>query len=221
VELSEFKNFILDFVQEIPLRRWLEELHSWDVIFTPEVSLLIIAGVVVLLAALSFLPHPRRKSAKAQVHLIPSGPRDARVIKILDGDSVIVSKWGFFQQTIRLGAIDCPESGQLWGDTAKYGLIKLIGGKTVRVEEHATDQYGRTVATLFVWDKAKSEWMNVNARMVILGHAWVYKKFYAHLSQEQREELLIMEQWARKKGVGLWGQSNPIPPWRWRNVRTD
>lgn len=52
----------------------------------------------------------------------------AKVLCIIDGDTVIVAK-GWSQIKIRLDSIDCPEDGQYWGDTAKYGLIKLIGGR--------------------------------------------------------------------------------------------
>jgi endonuclease YncB( thermonuclease family) len=69
--------------------------------------------------------------------------------------------------------IDCPEDGQEWGDIATRGLIKLIGGKSVRLEAHGTDSHGRTLGTLFVYLQHKGEWQNVNERMVTLGHAWV------------------------------------------------
>ena len=93
---------------------------------------------------------------------------------------------------------------QEWGDIAKYGLIKLIGGRRIRFQTHARDRYGRTVATLYVRRKDNGEWQNVNARMVTLGHAWVYGQHYADLPPERRNELNRLERWARSKRVGLW-----------------
>jgi endonuclease YncB( thermonuclease family) len=139
----------------------------------------------------------------------------AKVKWVIDGDTVIVIQ-GWSEIVIRLDSIDCPEDGQDWGDTAKYGLIKLIGRCNVRLEEHGPDDYGRTLATIYVWHKHKSEWLNVNERMVTLGHAWVMRKFYDHLPQDRQEKLNRLERWAKSKKVGLWRDPNPIPPWQWR-----
>ena len=135
---------------------------------------------------------------------------------VVDGDTIIVSKrWSEIK--IRLDSIDCPEDGQHWGDTAKYGLIKLIGGRKVHVEEHGVDFYGRLLATIYVQNYT-GEWINVNERMVTLGHAWVMRRFYDHLPKDRQDKLNRLERWARTKKVGLWRTSNPIPPWEWRNV---
>lgn len=142
---------------------------------------------------------------------------EVKVKHIIDGDTVIVQK-NWHKIIIRLDSIDCPEQGQHWGDTAKYGLIKLIGGRKVRLEEHGIDPYQRTLATLYVQNGDGSEWMNVNARMVTLGHAWVMRRFYGHLPQDRQHKLNSLERWARSKNIGLWQTPNPIPPWKWRRT---
>ena len=98
-----------------------------------------------------------------------------------------------------------------------HSLIKLIGGRDIRFQGHGRDKYGRTLATIFVFDDGKREWMNVNVRMVLRGHAWVSKLLCNHLPKERQDELLKMQRWARRKRVGLWRDPNPIPPWKWRN----
>jgi endonuclease YncB( thermonuclease family) len=140
----------------------------------------------------------------------------AQVARVIDGDTVIISR-SWRDIIIRLDSIDCPEDGQPWGDIAKYGLIKLIGGKKVHLEEHGIDKYGRTLATIYIWHQDKSEWLNVNERMVTLGHAWVMRRFYDHLPSDRQEKLNRLERWARSKKMGLWQTLNPIPPWKWRN----
>ena len=140
----------------------------------------------------------------------------AKVVHIIDGDTVIVGT-GWSQTKIRLDSIDCPEDGQPWGDAAKFGLIKLIGGRTVHLETHGLDVHGRTLATIYVRHASKDEWVNVNERMVTLGHAWVMRKFYLHLAKDRQNKLNSLERWARSKNVGLWRTQNPIPPWQWRN----
>ncbi len=99
---------------------------------------------------------------------------------------------------------------------AKYGLIKLIGGKKIHIEEHGTDIHDRTLGTIYVQLKNRNEWQNVNERMVTLGHAWVMRMYYGHLSKERQNKLNQLERWAKSKQVGLWKSSNPISPWKWR-----
>jgi endonuclease YncB( thermonuclease family) len=142
----------------------------------------------------------------------------ATVQHVIDGDTVIVAT--FWQEIrIRLASIDCPEGDQDWGDIAKYGLIKLIGGRKIFFEEHCQDQYGRTVATIYVQSDDEAELMNVNARMVTLGHAWVRRDFDGNLSKERQDELYRLQRWARTKKVGLWNSANPVPPWKWRGPK--
>jgi endonuclease YncB( thermonuclease family) len=139
----------------------------------------------------------------------------ANVKYVIDGDTVIVSStWR--NTTIRLDSIDCPEDGQPWGNVATAGLIKMIGGRRIRLEKHGNDHYGRLLATIYVQDKRGSEWLNVNEKMVVKGHAWVMRKYFNHLSEARKETLIRLERWARMKKVGLWSTSNPIPPWKWR-----
>jgi endonuclease YncB( thermonuclease family) len=116
--------------------------------------------------------------------------------------------------TLRLSAIDCPESGQSWGDKATIGLVRMIGGKMVLVEKHGVDPYGRTIATIYL--KEPDGLKNINERMVMLGHAWVMRRYYKHLPIERQQQLNRLEHWAKKKKMGLWNQDNPMPPWKWR-----
>lgn len=140
----------------------------------------------------------------------------ARVVWVIDGDTAIVLQ-GRRKFPVRLDSIDCPEDGQEWGDIAKYGLIKLIGRQQVYLEEHGVDVHGRTLATLYIWNADKFDWLNINERMVTLGHAWVMRKFYDHLPQDRQDKLNNLERWARSKKIGLWRAENPTPPWEWRS----
>lgn len=132
---------------------------------------------------------------------------------VIDGDTVIVSSF-WSEIRIRLYAIDCPEDGQPWGDVATAGLIKMIGGREVLLETYGVDKHGRTLATIFMWQNSKL--INVNERMVMLGHAWYMRKFCHELSVERQAQLERLEKWARFKRVGLWKTNDPIPPWLWR-----
>jgi endonuclease YncB( thermonuclease family) len=139
----------------------------------------------------------------------------ARLMWVIDGDTVIL-EIGWSEHKIRLDSIDCPEDGQYWGDIATYGLLKILSKETVRVEEHGIDNYGRTLATLYVWNRKTGDWMNVNERMVTLGHAWVMRRYYNHLPKDRQTKLNQLERWAKSKNIGLWHDPNPIAPWNWR-----
>lgn len=165
----------------------------------------------------SYQPVLKTKAAsetdlKGRIHNLPK----AKVRHVIDGDTVIVRS-GWSSIKIRLDAIDCPEDGQHWGDIAKYGLIKIIGRRWVHLENHGQDAYGRTLSTIYIWHKEKNDWLNVNERMVTLGHAWVMRRFYDHLPLDRQNKLNRLERWAKSKKVGLWSTLNPTPPWEWRN----
>jgi micrococcal nuclease len=66
------------------------------------------------------------------------------VIRVSDGDTitVLVDKE---QIRVRLEGIDCPESGQPFGNRATQLTQKLCAGKTVRIEKTGEDRYGRTL----------------------------------------------------------------------------
>ena len=140
-----------------------------------------------------------------------------KVGKILDGDSFFAfDASGSGKIEIRLHAIDCPESknDQPWNKQAKWALVGMIGGHCyVFLECHDIDCYGRTVATVY---KDEDATFNVNERMVVCGHAWVYRRYYRNLPIYRQKNLDQLERWAKKKRVGLWKLDNPIPPWEWR-----
>ena len=147
--------------------------------------------------------------------LLPGQYFTAKVAQVIDGDTVdVITKRRRIR--IRLDSIDCPEDGQDWGDVATYGLIKLIGGKSVSLEYHGLDFHGRTLATIYVSQDRGAKMLNVNERMVVLGHAWVMRQFYNHLPKDRQVSLNRIEAWARSRRVGLWRASNPTPPWEWR-----
>ena len=182
-------------------------------------ALIVLAALIVVAVARGATSAPPRSEVPKKVRDTPSQPAShfvkAKVVRVIDGDTIVAEK-ADRKVLVRLDSIDCPENGQHWGDTAKYGLIKLVGGRHVHLEEHGIDRYGRTLATIHVEGGEDARWINVNERMITLGHAWVMRKFYTHLPRDRQAQLNRLERWARSKKVGLWKSANPIPPWKWR-----
>jgi endonuclease YncB( thermonuclease family) len=58
--------------------------------------------------------------------------------------------------------------------------------------------------------------LNVNLEQVKRGYAWVYLEF---LDRPYVSEFYSAEKEARSKGLGLWKQTNPTPPWEWRKMK--
>ena len=102
-----------------------------------------------------------------------------------------------------------PERKQPFGTKAKQALSELAFGKLARVVEVTIDRYGRIVGRVYV------DGLVVNAVLVRGGYAWVYRKY------SNDAELLELEAQAMEKGLGLWADPNPIPPWEWRRGRRE
>jgi micrococcal nuclease len=131
---------------------------------------------------------------------------EGRVVKIADGDTLTMVVDGQ-QERIRLSDIDTPERKQPFGMRAKQALAEMTFGKTISVFTTTRDRYGRVIGHI------TAEGVDVNAELVRLGYAWVYRRY------SNDAELLRLEATARTKGLGLWAESNPIPPWEWRRGR--
>lgn len=136
-----------------------------------------------------------------------------KVTWVDDADGITVrGPKGAFK--VRLSAIDAPEHNQDGAEAAKAELSKLVDERHVYLEAYGIDRYGRMLATVYVMNR--SELMNVNERLVMMGHAWVAENYCSHLSDNRREQLIRLQRWARWKRMGIWRSENPIPPWVWR-----
>ncbi|HMB74705.1 MAG TPA: thermonuclease family protein [Gammaproteobacteria bacterium] len=129
----------------------------------------------------------------------------ARVIGIVDGDTLTVLNSQQSQIRIRLAEIDAPEDGQPYGNRSRQVLSELTFGKDIVVRYLDTDRYGRTVARLFADD------LDISAEMLRRGAAWAYQEYV------EDTRLFQVEAEARNAHRGLWGISEArVPPWEWR-----
>jgi endonuclease YncB( thermonuclease family) len=127
------------------------------------------------------------------------------VVAIHNGDTLEVLN-GHHAERIRLSGIDCPENAQAFGNNAKHASSALVFGKTVTLQTHGKDKYGRTLADIIL-----SDGTNVNHALVKDGWCWWYRKYAP--GDAVLEEL---EKAAREERKGLWADPYPLPPWEWR-----
>lgn len=128
-----------------------------------------------------------------------------RVVGVADGDTLTLLQGGRTQTRIRLAQIDAPEKSQAFGQKSKASLSDLVFNKEVKVSVETTDRYGRTVGTVFLGEQ------DINLKQVERGFAWVYRR-YAHDPAYEAAEAR-----ARTKGLGLWSEPDPMPPWEYRH----
>lgn len=129
----------------------------------------------------------------------------ARVIAVLDGDTVLVKRANGLVK-IRMAEIDAPEKAQIFGETSRQSLSGMVLGKQVKVVSQAVDQYGRMVAHLSV------DGLDVNAEQIRRGMAWEYSHFHGN------RELVALQEEAKQEPRGLWALSDPLPPSEWRKL---
>ena len=128
------------------------------------------------------------------------------VVGISDGDTLTCLTSSREQIKVRLAEIDTPESRQPYGTKSKQALSDLAFGKDIVLQVQDVDRYGRTVA------RVKAGNTDVNAELVRLGAAWVYRDYL------KDRTLLDLEATARHFKRGIWSlpKAEQQAPWEWR-----
>ncbi|MFC1931887.1 thermonuclease family protein [Chloroflexota bacterium] len=133
----------------------------------------------------------------------PSQLTEAKVVRVIDGDTIEVDIGGK-PYKVRYIGIDTPEVGQPGADKATYFNAQLVSGKTVYLEKDVseTDRYGRLLR--YVW----LEEAMVNAIMVTNGYAQV-STYPPDVKYQQ--DFLELQRQAEESGLGLWAVPQPTP----------
>ncbi|NTV49122.1 MAG: thermonuclease family protein [Geobacteraceae bacterium] len=143
---------------------------------------------------------------------------EGMVRAIYDGDTVLLTTRESSRLKVRLYGIDAPETrkpdmpGQSYGSIARRTLMYKIMGRRVTAEIIDIDQYKRAVAVIRYGGR------DINREMVEDGMAWAYRQY---LQGTYESEYIGSENRARSHRVGLWRESNPQPPWEFRNRYKD
>lgn len=147
-----------------------------------------------LTAALLALPLPADSAPALQ----------GKVVKVSDGDTLVVQVDPNRQEKVRLVGIDTPEMAQKpWGERAKAFTERLALGKVVRLEADVQprDQYGRLLAYAYVGKTF------INHELIRQGYAMLltYPPNVAHV-----EEFTQAQKLARQEGKGIWSSKDGL-----------
>jgi endonuclease YncB( thermonuclease family) len=133
-----------------------------------------------------------------------------RVVGLSDGDTITVLDARLSQHKIRLAGIDAPEKGQPFGNRSKASLSSLVMGRSVEVEWHKRDRYGRVVGVVRVGTQ------DVGLAQVRAGMAGHYKAYEREQGLVERRAYVSAEEEARALSKGLWADRQPQAPWEYR-----
>ena len=129
------------------------------------------------------------------------------VITVHQGDTFTIESVPPFVKLykVRLSNIDTPEIKQPFGVQAKEFTANQILGKEIQVEYNMIDFYGRLVGSVAF------QGVVLNEELVRAGLAWHYRVIP---SPSKLLERLQYEAWEKK--IGIWVESSPMPPWKFR-----
>lgn len=132
------------------------------------------------------------------------------VVRVIDGDTVVVLDRDNAQHKVRLAGIDAPERKQAFGEVSKQHLASLVFRKPVTVDWEKRDRYGRIIGKILIND------VDAGLRQIVAGVAWHYKHYEKEQAPQDRRDYSVAEDAARLSGVGLWAQPAPVAPWEFR-----
>lgn len=131
---------------------------------------------------------------------------EGTVVRVLDGDSLLLRTNSGSEIEVRLANIDAPEHDQPYGKQARRALHERVRNRTVSLRVFGADQYQRILACPII----RSE--DLCLTLVSIGAAWVYR------TKRDDPVLSAAENRAQQAQLGLWAQTDkkPLPPWQWR-----
>ncbi|MEM6256622.1 MAG: thermonuclease family protein [Cyanobacteria bacterium P01_D01_bin.156] len=138
------------------------------------------------------------------------------VMDVSDGDTLRVGLDGEIKK-LRICGIDAPEISQPLGNESRAYLESLLAlnqeGRIIVVPLEE-DQYGRTVAELFLQpDNRPDEEISINAEMLMAGMAFVYPQYVSGCPSD--EALKRAEAIGQEAKVGVWATEHQYP-WDYR-----
>lgn len=139
-----------------------------------------------------------------------------QVVDVHDGDSLRVRRADTGEIVrVRIYGVDCPELAQPYGADARELTAGLVLGQLVEVVPTGQrPSYGREVAGIVLLEKLTV----LQDALVTAGLAWVDGRYC---------KADVCDTWRTHQNDartalpprGLWNESDPVPPWKWRRMR--
>ena len=133
-----------------------------------------------------------------------------RVVRVVDGDTMVFVGADHSPLKVRLHGIDAPECGMPFGPQAQQLLEGLVLGKAVQLVSQGQDRHQRTVATLAAGGQ------DVGLVLLRAGMAWHDGRFDRPRGGPVAAAYREAQQSARAQALGLWAQPAAAAPWAWR-----
>ena len=127
-----------------------------------------------------------------------------RVNHVYDGDTVLLTSLDHSTSIkFRILDIDAPEYDQAFGLQATRSLTRLCQNVWVKVILRGHDKYQRSLGHLYCRQQ------DVGLYLAQRGLAWRYQS-------SSNMDIKAAVDNAKRLKLGLWSQSQPVPPWLWR-----
>lgn len=111
-----------------------------------------------------------------------------KVVRVTDGDTITILDADKVQHKVRLAGIDAPEKAQAFGERSRDSLEDLVAGRSVTVETHKKDRYGRLVGKVLL------NGLDVNMEQIRRGMAWFYRDYAHEQSKTDQRSLTELSQ---------------------------
>ena len=153
---------------------------------------------------------------------VAAGTFAGKVVVVVDGDTIVVRDDRTVRHEIRLAGIDAPEIRQPYGVRSRGHLAELLYGKRVIVAWYKHDRYSRVLGRVMLPSGAScarppctidAGWVQVTT-----GYAWHDRQHLDEQTVEDRVRYARAEHDARLRRLGLWAETQPMPPWRYRHL---
>jgi endonuclease YncB( thermonuclease family) len=150
---------------------------------------------------------------------------DGVVTEVMDGDTFLLETIRPYTPAkfwVRLYGVFAPvlahngKPGQPYAVKAKAALEEQLNGQKVRVEVREVDPNERQVGLVYLRSR------NINEDMLREGWGWYWRTpEYRFIQFDDDDRLYRAEEEARDNRRGLWRETNPQPPWEFRNPQNE
>jgi endonuclease YncB( thermonuclease family) len=91
-------------------------------------------------------------------------------------------------------------------------MSALVFGREVELHPHTIDRYGRTVSIVYV------DGTDAGLELIRQGFAWCYNRYLPEARVDIQASYRDAQEEAKAARIGLWSDSDPVPPWEWRHA---